>query len=248
MPKREESTTAAIAGNAMVQKFLQRSIHLAIDDLFASGTIGDLMESSMSQVTSFDTAYSGSYSPDNYDIRKMPMSEISGASFPNRPDKEAPSAHRTQKPPRIARSKVCHQKSSMGVMLGSIWIRTSTLKAHEGSNASKGNVELITSFIFYPASWLTRVGFRYGTEANLQWSATTGWKFNVAAVRAVPENSLVFEMCRTGNIDGVQLLLSRGEASLKDTSPKGWTPLHVGSLVVACNDVGPIMAQLTEVN
>jgi hypothetical protein len=56
----------------------------------------------------------------------------------------------------------------MGVVLGSIWIRTSTLRAEEGSNATSGKLEVITSFIFYPASWLTRIGLRYGTEASLK--------------------------------------------------------------------------------
>ncbi|PVH68701.1 hypothetical protein DL98DRAFT_474589 [Cadophora sp. DSE1049] len=114
----------------------------------------------------------------------------------------------------------------MGVVLGSIWIRTSTLKAAQGSSATSGQLEVITSFIFYPASWLTRVGLRYGTEANLQWSPGTGWNFNISAVKAVPESSLIFAMCQDGNVKGVQLMMSRGEASVKDTSPKGWTPLH----------------------
>jgi len=116
----------------------------------------------------------------------------------------------------------------MGVILGSIWIRTSTLRvSNVGLNSSIGDLEVITSFIFYPASWFSRTGLRYGTEANFQWSPTMGWKFNVSVIRAVPENSLIFDMCRAGNADGVKLLLSRGDASLKDTSPKGWTPLHV---------------------
>jgi hypothetical protein len=99
------------------------------------------------------------------------------------------------------------------------------LKAEGGVSAS--NLEVITSFILYPASWLINIGLRYGMEANLQYSPTTGWKFNITAVRAVPENSLIFELCRRGNVQAVQLMLTRGEASVKDVSPKGWTPLHV---------------------
>lgn len=224
IPKNESTSITAIVSNATVQKFLQRSLHLAVDDLFASGTVQQLMESSLNQVTSFDTTHSGSYSSDNYDIRKVP---ISGDEMPYSPPNGGSDEH-ARKGPRLGRSKVCHQKSSIGVVLGSIWIRTSTLKAAQGSNTSSGELEVITSFIFYPASWLTKVGLRYGTEANLQWSATTGWKFNVAILRAVPENSLIFDMCREGNVKAIQLMLSRGDASLKDTSPKGWTPLHVG--------------------
>lgn len=181
------------------------------------------MESSLNQVTSFDTAYRGTYDEEDYDIYKIPVSGEEKADPAPSVFGEDPA----KKGPHIRRSKTCHQKSSMGVVLGSIWIRTSTLKTAAGSNTSSGQVEVITSFIFYPASWLTKVGLRCGTEANLQWSAATGWKFNISAVKAVPESSLIFAMCQDGNVQGVKLMLSRGEASVKDTSPKGWTPLHV---------------------
>jgi len=216
-----DASIVAIASSHAVQGFLQKALHLAVDDLVASGTIEQLMLSSMRQVSSFDTSHSGSYDDDHFDVHKVPSSTSSAQNTKkNKPG--TPAA-----PPRLTRSKTCHQKTSMGVMFGSIWIRTSSLKAAEGSNASKGNLELITSFIFYPACWLSKVGLRYGTEANLKWSATTGWKFNVTAISAVPENALIFDMCRKGSIEGVDMLLSRGDASLKDTSPKGWTPLHV---------------------
>jgi len=82
-------------------------------------------------------------------------------------------------------------------------------------------------------------------EANLQYSTTTGWKFNATALRAVPENSLIFELCRQGNVQAVQLMLARGDASVKDTSPKGWTPLHVsGRKLLAFEQVGAIVANL----
>lgn len=97
----------------------------------------------------------------------------------------------------------------MGVVLGSIWIRTSTLKAEGGSNASAGKLEVITSSIFYPASWLTRISLRYGTEASLKYSASTGWRFNVEAVRAMPENSLLFDLCQMGDVQAVKLMLAR---------------------------------------
>ncbi|KAK1753305.1 hypothetical protein QBC47DRAFT_404660 [Echria macrotheca] len=216
VPKDADASIIAIASNRAVQGFLQKALHLAVDDLVASGTMEQLMMSTMRQVSSFDTKYAGGYDTDSFDMHKVPSS----SSTPR------PTGANKPETPRLARSKTCHQKTSMGVMFGSIWIRTSTLKAAEGSNASKGDLEVITSFIFYPACWLSKVGLRYGTEANLQWSATTGWRFNVTAIRAVPEDALIFDMCRDGDIKGVSKLLTRGDASLKDTSPKGWTPLH----------------------
>lgn len=225
----EGASTSAIASSAVVQKFLQRSLHLAVDDLFASGTVQQLMESSLNQVTSFDTTYAGSYDADDYDIRKVPISEDEKPQSKKSSSTTSTTEATPKVPPRLGRSRICHQKSSIGVVLGSIWVRTSTLKVAEKSSISAGKLEVITSFIFYPASWLSRIGLRYGTEANLQWSPTAGWKFNVSAVKAVPENSLIFDFCREGNIQGVMKLFERGDASLKDTSPKGWTPLHVST-------------------
>jgi hypothetical protein len=222
VPNNNDSSLTAIASSPMVQKFLQRSLHLAVDDLFKSGTVEQLMASSLNQVTSFDTEYKGTYSSDSYDINKVFDSEENPSPAPS-----AGTDNTARKGPRLSRSKVCHQKSSMGVVLGSIWIRTSTLKVAKESSITLGHLEVITSFIFYPASWLTRVGLRYGTEASLQWSPSAGWNFNIAAIRAVPENSLIFDMCRDGNVKAVQRMLTRGDASVKDTSPKGWTPLHV---------------------
>jgi hypothetical protein len=224
VPANNGGSVAAIAANPIVQKFLQRSVNLAVDDLFASGTVQQLMDSSLNQVTSFDTAYTGSYNSETYDISKSLDPE----------NLEKPNLKEAAKDdgPRLSRSRTCHQKSSIGVVLGSIWIRTSTLKVAEASSITSGRLEVITSFIFYPASWLTKVGLRYGTEANLQWSPTGGWKFNVTSVKAVPENALIFDLCKQGNVSAVQLLLSRGDASVKDTSPKGWTPLHVSRFSV----------------
>jgi hypothetical protein len=43
----------------------------------------------------------------------------------------------------------------------------------------------------------------------------------------VSDDSLIFESCKLGNIDGVRLLLDKGEASTWDTNSQGRTPLHV---------------------
>lgn len=58
-------------------------------------------------------------------------------------------------------------------------------------------------------------------------SNATGWQFNFNPVRAVPDNSPIFNACRKGNVSVVRYLLSEGEASVRDTDSKGWTPLHV---------------------
>ena len=221
--KTEDNSLGSIVLSKTAQAFLRHSLHLAVQNLFESGTVEELMDKTLSRVTSFDSAHSGEYNSDGYNMRNIPLPK--GGQDPRKSYQRRPSTAE----PRFARSHVCHRTSSMGVVFGSIWIRISTLRVGAGSNVSSGKFEIITSFIFYPASWLTRVGFRYGVEAKLS-NSTAGWQFNLCPVRAVPDDSLIFELCQRGNAKAVELLLQRGDASVRDTSPKGWTPLHVSEI------------------
>ena len=60
-------------------------------------------------------------------------------------------------------------------------------------------------------------------------SAGRSWLYNInmTVTRAVPEDSLIFELCSTGQTRAVEALLEKGMASVVDTSPRGWKPLHV---------------------
>ena len=214
-------SVSSIASSKTVQAFLKHSLELAIDDLLESGTVDQLMDSTITRMNSFDSACSGEYDSESYTIHNKPVS-----GDPNNPKADYTSqGGKTSY--RFTRSRVCHRTSSMGCLFGSIWMRTSTLKVDQDSNASAGKFEIITSFIFYPAGWMTRMGFRHGVEASLN-NSSSGWKFNYTPVRAVPDSSLIFDLCRMGNTKAVELLLQRGDASIRDTSSKGWTPLHVG--------------------
>ncbi|KAL2827749.1 hypothetical protein BDW59DRAFT_160056 [Aspergillus cavernicola] len=86
-----------------------------------------------------------------------------------------------------------------------------------------------TTFIFHPACWLLRLGFRYGLKAMALNHHKT-WQYTILPVPAVPDNSLIFEFCMDGNIDGVRALFARGQASVRDTNTKGWSPLHFAAL------------------
>jgi hypothetical protein len=226
-PKTREDTTAAIVSSKAVQSFMRQALHMAVDNLFASGTVEQLMDTTLNRVSAFDAITSGTYTEDGCDLRSgRPASEAAGQGHPDQEDKSLSPGRRGS---IFSRARVCHQTSSMGVVLGSIWVRTSTLKVEDGSDPAGRKLEVITSFIFYPASWLSRIGLGYGTEASLNYSVGNGWKFNFIPVRAVPESSLIFDLCRRGETQAVELMLARGDASVKDTSPKGWSPLHVSS-------------------
>ena len=127
---------------------------------------------------------------------------------------------------RISRTRICHSTKAMGILFGKVWLRTSTLKVEDCAGAAKGKYEIITSFIFYPSKWLTRAGLRHGVEANLR-TSTSGWRFDYSPIHAVSDNSLIFQLCREGELKAVQILLESGGASIRDTNSQGWTPLHV---------------------
>jgi len=46
-------------------------------------------------------------------------------------------------------------------------------------------------------------------------------------MQIVPNNALIFEFCREGNVGAIRRLLIHGHASLDDVNEMGETPLHV---------------------
>ncbi|KAI4665460.1 uncharacterized protein J4E78_002921 [Alternaria triticimaculans] len=71
------------------------------------------------------------------------------------------------------------------------------------------------------------MGIQSGLEAVVA-SGGRSWLFNcnITVTCPVPDDSLIFELCRTGQTRAVETLLEKGMASVVDTSPKGWKPLH----------------------
>ncbi|KAG4431855.1 hypothetical protein IFR05_012651, partial [Cadophora sp. M221] len=45
----------------------------------------------------------------------------------------------------------------------------------------------------------------------------------------IPSSSLIFALCRDGNIDAARLMLKRGDASLRDISEYGETLIHAAA-------------------
>jgi hypothetical protein len=125
---------------------------------------------------------------------------------------------------------VRHHVSSSRTAFGCIWIRTTIIYLPNETGDTHGRSQSVTSFVFYPTRWIQRFGVRNGLEAVMA-SAGRSWLFNcrLAVTRAVPEDSLIFELCRTGQTRAVETLISKGLGSVVDTSPKGWKPLHVSN-------------------
>jgi hypothetical protein len=126
------------------------------------------------------------------------------------------------------RYRIHHQATSFRTALGCLWIRTTTIDhAHELDDQLE-NLRTVTSFVFYPVRWLQLLGVRNGFEAIIA-SAGRNWLYNckLTVTRAVPQDSVIFKLCSAGEYRAVQMLLESGQASVVDTSPKGWKPLHV---------------------
>jgi hypothetical protein len=132
---------------------------------------------------------------------------------------------------RNRRLRVRHHVSSHKSPFGCVWIRTTNICLPDEASDTREISQCITSFVFYPSIWVQKVGFRRGVEAVIA-SVARGWVFNckLTVTRAVPEDSLIFELCRSGQTRAVEILFRKGLASIGDTSPKGWKPLHVRSI------------------
>jgi hypothetical protein len=130
-----------------------------------------------------------------------------------------------------SRLHVRHRLSCFKTVLGCVWLRRTTICFPDRSADAQQKSQSITSFAIYPANWLQGIGLRSGIEAIIACVAQS-WVFNcrLTVTRAVPEDSLVFELCRSGQTQAVELLFRKGLASIGDTSPKGWRPLHVSEI------------------
>jgi hypothetical protein len=79
--------------------------------------------------------------------------------------------------------------------------------------------------VLYPNAGGKLLGLSRGLMVSAR--STSGWQFSIQPFRAVAEDSLIFEFCRKGNLEGVRTLFERREASPWDRDPTGQTPLWV---------------------
>lgn len=103
--------------------------------------------------------------------------------------------------------------------------KTTVFKSHYNDHPNQYENEI--SITIFPAWWLIKLGISYAPRGSLFRSTTSGWKYQFNPYRLVSSDALIFEFCQSNNLAGVQTLLSRGEASVKDMDSLGRTPLHV---------------------
>lgn len=85
-------------------------------------------------------------------------------------------------------------------------------------------------FSLIPPSWLAQFGFTYGLSGCISQSPLSGPTVSLDVVRSVPDDAVIFDLCRNGNVACIQALLSRGQASARDVDSQGRTPLYVSSI------------------
>ncbi|KAF7945640.1 uncharacterized protein EAE97_004678 [Botrytis byssoidea] len=112
---------------------------------------------------------------------------------------------------------------------------SSTKKTSRHVLGSRETVETKVGVVFYPAKWLHRLGVNVGIRMSA--TVDNGWMFTFNSFGAVPEDALIFDLCRQGSVAGVKILLDRGDASLECENPQGetplWTAVHHGQIDVA---------------
>ncbi|KAL4874650.1 hypothetical protein BJY04DRAFT_11107 [Aspergillus karnatakaensis] len=124
---------------------------------------------------------------------------------------------------RSFRSKSC--KTPFGTLHLHTRI-TERQELEDGETRSETDTE--TSIIFHPAPWLLKLGLRYGLNA-MSINHHKTWQYTIMPVHAVPNDSLIFDFCKDGNVEAIKRLFDRGEASVYDTDTNGWTPLFVSA-------------------
>jgi len=99
----------------------------------------------------------------------------------------------------------------------------------KGSTQDHTSYEKNYNSLLYPPAWMNILPLSFGVQIAAR--CTSGWKFSIEPFRVIPEDSLIFEFCRDGNLSGVQSLLRRRAASIWDRDAAGRTPLWVRGML-----------------
>ena len=204
-----QGRSSSTLSGEVCRTFMQKSLHLAIDNLMSSDLAEELIINTVHQTISSELVCSGVYNADECTVHTVSVPKGVSCQKPNIDG--------------LKDFVFIHQTSLRGFIFGNMWVRKSKVYVKSGSRPYGGKVDVKTSFLFYPARWLTKFGFCYAVEASFSGPNS----LYIRPIRAVPDNALIFDFCRRGNISAVQTMLQRGDASTGDTSSKGWTPLHV---------------------
>ena len=141
------------------------------------------------------------------------------------------------------RDKVVHAYNrTLKMFIGSVHVDLKTIHVQpddSSANPAQGSQTLskaqykyhTVSTILYPARWLVNQGFSYSPRINVVGYFL--WELKIKVTYAVPDDSLVFEFCKVGDVSGLKRLFANKQASTKDVDSLGRTPIYV-SLSARC--------------
>jgi hypothetical protein len=122
-----------------------------------------------------------------------------------------------------------YQTSTTSTIFGTFHISSQTCAViPEGSDEDDDDVqyEHSTTIRVHPSWWLIKMGFQYHINAMIT-QTSQEWRPLFLKSYAVPDDAIIFSLCRTGDIEAVKELFSARVATPWDTDSCGWTPLHV---------------------
>ncbi|KAF6217744.1 hypothetical protein HO133_006571 [Letharia lupina] len=101
------------------------------------------------------------------------------------------------------------EKSTMEYFLGTVRADSNIQlqiprERHGLTPYERDQCEHETSYTIYPATWLVRMGVHYGLRLKFLSSSTQGWQTTLKAFCPVPDDAVIFEFCRQGNLPAVR--------------------------------------------
>jgi hypothetical protein len=98
------------------------------------------------------------------------------------------------------------------------------------SSAGCSKAEITTQLELRPSAWLLSSALKYGLQADVHASykgliTSRGVSTEPFLLRGY--GALLFQNACKGNVEGMQIVLERGEGSVQDHGLNGWTALHV---------------------
>jgi hypothetical protein len=98
---------------------------------------------------------------------------------------------------------------------------------HTSESSDDPLIEHSSYYRIRPSWWFIKLGLKRELELSIK-KTTCGWQQKIRLLYPVPDDSLIFDFIRAGDIQGVQSLLYDRKASVWDSNTRGETPLHVG--------------------
>jgi hypothetical protein len=152
--------------------------------------------------------------------------ELPAGLLPNIPDAFSRATQGIQKSCELRKRKCSHTSTSRNLFGTIAFISTTEYRSLDIEGTCTEEYKTVLLIRFHPAAWLFKMGLGAGFEIA-RINSQKGWHYGLSGIRAVPDDSLIFQFCRSGCLEGVRELFKEGKASVHDVDSSGLTPLHV---------------------